>query len=142
KCQECQHLPLLCLECWVKVHTHNPLHWAFIWSAEEGYFVKHDISILGYPIPLHCAGSNHCPRLKQPQGFIIADINGVHLTRVEFCNCAQEMHMDKWTQLFKLDIFPFMVNRPQSGFTFELLQHYEMLVKQAQVTSHQFMLSL
>ncbi len=142
KCFECRSLPLLCQDCWLEAHQHNSLHWAHVWSNENGFFVKHDISTLGHSIPLLHSVNEPCTRAKEPQLFIIADVNGVHATKVTFCGCEKGRNMDKWTQLFMLDLFPSTVREPQSAFTFELLRQYEMLVTQAQVTAHQFMKSL
>ncbi|KAK1221248.1 hypothetical protein PQX77_015947 [Marasmius sp. AFHP31] len=122
RCFECDARPAVCVDCWVTEHRHNPLHWAYVWS-DAGYFVKHNISALGYTIPMGHRG-DQCPYPTDPLYLIIADTNGVHATRVTYCGCKDGEQFDKWTRLFMHDLFPSTVTNPQSAFTFRLLRHY------------------
>ena len=111
-----------------------------MWKA-PGYFVKHDISALGYIIPLG-HGGDQCPAPSAPTFLIIADTNGIHATRVKHCNCEVGQHLDKWTRLFMNDFFPSTVADPQSVFTFQLLRQYSILTLQAKVTAYDYMKTL
>ncbi|KAK1224325.1 hypothetical protein PQX77_012776 [Marasmius sp. AFHP31] len=142
RCLECDACPVLCSQCWIEAHKYNPLHWAYLWSG-SGYFVKHDISALkvGYSIPLGHDGET-CPHPTQPQYLIIADTNGVHATRVSYCGCEEGEKYDKWTRLFKHDLFPSTTLDPQSCFTFRMLRHYDIFTLQAKITPYDYMKSV
>ncbi|KAK1223873.1 hypothetical protein PQX77_013239 [Marasmius sp. AFHP31] len=136
RCFECDTRPAVCVDCWVTEHRHNPLHWAYVWS-DAGYFVKHDISTLGYTIPIGHRG-DRCPYPTDPLYLIIADTNGVHATCVTYCGCKDGEQFDKWTRLFMHDLFPSTVTNPQSAFTFQLLRHYSVLTLQSKITPYNF----
>ena len=140
RCYDCFQLPLLCKDCWITVHKNNPLHWAHVWG-EGGYSVKHDISALGYTIPIGHEG-DLCPTPGVPQSLIIAHVNSVHATQVSYCGCEKSSLRDKWTQLFIHDLCPSTVGNPQSCFTFPTMRQYTMLHYQCQITPYNYMKSI
>ncbi|KAL0071315.1 hypothetical protein AAF712_001171 [Marasmius tenuissimus] len=161
RCYECLSLPLLCERCWVAAHKHNPLHWAHVW-CEDGFFVKYDISALELPtvsspslnhdgnvcpktkapsIPLGHDG-NVCPKAKASHSLIVTDFNGVHSTRVIYCDCKQGGHRDKWTQLYMNDLLPSTVLKPQSCFTFRLMHQFHLLRVQTTVNPFDYIKTL
>ncbi|KAJ8088246.1 hypothetical protein PM082_022318, partial [Marasmius tenuissimus] len=136
RCMECDQRPLLCTACWIDAHKYNFTHWAHVWT-KFGHFIKHDISALGYTIPLGHNGER-CPSPKESKYLIIADVNGIHATRVSYCGCRLGENLDKWTRLFKSDLFPSTVTDPQSAFTFRLLRHYSLFTLQAKITPYDY----
>jgi len=140
RCLECDVHSVVCPTCWIRRHRYNATHWAYVWQ-ESGYFVKHDISALGYTIPLG-HGGDECPSAAGPVFLIIADINGIHATRVKHCNCETGQQLDKWTKLFMSDFFPSTVVDPQSVFTFRLLRQFSILTLQSKITPYDYMKSI
>ncbi|KAJ3831145.1 hypothetical protein F5878DRAFT_549868, partial [Lentinula raphanica] len=67
------------------------------------------------------------------------DVNGIHATRVSFCQC---MERSKWRQLFDANFFPATIDQPQTAFTFELLRHWMLLNLQSKITAHHFVAAL
>ncbi|KAJ3764993.1 hypothetical protein FB446DRAFT_834750 [Lentinula raphanica] len=127
--------------CWVRAHTHQPFHWAHVWSDRHGYFTRQDISTVlpeGYSIPLGHNGSC-CPKASQPLLMTIADINGIHATQVSFCQCVE---LSRWRQLVDIDIFPATIAQPQTAFTFSLLRHWTIFNLQSKVTAHHYVAAL
>src|ERR1700761_9762653 len=92
QCFDCTQYEATCTQCWVRIHVHNPFHWAEVWDNGLGFFVRHDISMLG---TADCATQlghkgRACPNpaAKGPSMFTITHTNGVHATRLLFCGCA------------------------------------------------------
>ncbi|KAJ3717726.1 hypothetical protein C8R42DRAFT_547207, partial [Lentinula raphanica] len=134
RCFSCMQRAPLCRRCWVQAHVYQPLHWAHVWSERRGYFTCQDISTVlpeGSGISLGHSG-DRCPRASEPVLMTIADVNGIHATKVWFCQCAD---YSRWRQLFDIDIFPATVAQPQTGFTFELLRHWTILNLQSKITA-------
>ncbi|KAJ3712824.1 hypothetical protein C8R42DRAFT_567538, partial [Lentinula raphanica] len=141
RCLDCTQLAPLCRQCWVRAHTHQPFHWAHVWSDRHGYFTRQDISTVlpeGYSIPLGHNGSC-CPKASQPLLMTIADINGIHATQVSFCQCVE---LSRWRQLVDIDIFPATIAQPQTAFTFSLLRHWTIFNLQSKVTAHHYVAAL
>uniref|UniRef100_A0A0W0FT55 CxC2-like cysteine cluster KDZ transposase-associated domain-containing protein n=1 Tax=Moniliophthora roreri TaxID=221103 RepID=A0A0W0FT55_MONRR len=55
------------------------------------------------------------------QSFTLTDINGIHKTRIVFCQCKLT---DPYSQLLDGGIFPATHEQPETGFTFNLLESY------------------
>ncbi|KAJ3776407.1 hypothetical protein FB446DRAFT_842401 [Lentinula raphanica] len=119
----------------------QPLHWAEVWDDTRGYFSRQDISTVpaqGHSIPLGHDGI-HCPKATEPLLMNLVDVNGIHATRVSFCQC---MGHSKWRQLFDANFFPATIDQPQTAFTFELLRHWMILNLQSKITAHHFIAAL
>ncbi|KAJ3760795.1 hypothetical protein EV360DRAFT_39088, partial [Lentinula raphanica] len=141
RCSSCIQMPLLCSSCWVDQHQYQPLHWAEVWDDSRGYFSRHDISTVhtqGHSIPLGHGGSR-CSKVTEPLLVNLVDVNGIHATRVSFCQC---MGHSKWRQLFDANFFPATIDQPQTAFTFELLRHWMILNLQSKITAHHFIAAL
>ncbi|KAJ6493772.1 hypothetical protein DFH09DRAFT_1104448 [Mycena vulgaris] len=89
QCRDCRQYDLSCESCWIRNHENNPFHWAHVWKAELGFFVKHDISAVD--------GGNHavslghygkpCPNAGTSQMTTLVEPNGIHATKIYFCGC-------------------------------------------------------
>ncbi|KAJ3963451.1 hypothetical protein EV361DRAFT_769222, partial [Lentinula raphanica] len=141
RCLDCTQQAPLCRRCWVQAHVHQPFHWAQVWNESQGYFTRQDISTVlpnGHGVSLGHSG-NRCPQASEPLLLTIAHVNGIHATRVSFCQCVDR---SKWRQLFDIDCFPATVEQPQTVFTFELLRHWTILNLQSKITAHHFIAAL
>ncbi|KAJ3772331.1 hypothetical protein FB446DRAFT_643696 [Lentinula raphanica] len=141
RCFSCTQRAPLCRRCWVQAHINQPFHWAHVWSERRGYFTCQDISTVlpeDSGISLGHSGER-CPQASEPILMTIADVNGIHATKVWFCQCAG---YSRWRQLFDIDIFPATVTQPQTGFTFELLRHWTILNLQSKITAHHYVAAL
>ncbi|KAJ3964940.1 hypothetical protein EV361DRAFT_975265 [Lentinula raphanica] len=91
-----------------------------------------------YSIPLGHGGVC-CPNATEPLLMNLVDVNGIHATRVTFCQCIDH---SKWRQLFDANFFPATVDQPQTAFTFELLHHWTILNLQSKITAHHYVAAL
>ncbi|KAJ3715761.1 hypothetical protein C8R42DRAFT_725564 [Lentinula raphanica] len=122
RCSSCMQMAPLCSSCWVDQHKYQPLHWAEVWDDSRGYFSRQDISTGTEPLLM-----------------TLVDVNGIHATRVSFCQC---MGHSKWRQLFDANFFSATIDQPQTAFTFELLRQWMILNLQSKITAHHFVAAL
>lgn len=120
QCQDCQEYKLSCRDCWVNNHLNNPWHWARIWNGS--FFVCSNISTLheDYAVQLGHHGKP-CPTLSQPKPvkFTVTHSNGVHGTRLSFCNCGQGSHVE---QLMRARLSPASLVEPETAFTLAMMR--------------------
>ncbi|KAJ3816710.1 hypothetical protein F5880DRAFT_1512414, partial [Lentinula raphanica] len=118
-----------------------PLHWACVWDPERGFYRRSDISVLreNYAIQLG-HGSGICLNPQSPIKFIITHSNGIHGTRVSFCNCFGSG--TRIEQLMRAKLFPGSKTEPISAFSFGMLKEYDILSLQGKVSAYDYYLFL
>jgi hypothetical protein len=79
-------------------------------------------------LPCHCPGS---PDVL----FHIADTNGIHSTRVRFCECTPDSPS---IQLLKAGFFPVTMTQPKMAFSFNLLKLFDALHLESKVSAYDF----
>jgi hypothetical protein len=143
-CFDCFCYPPACPACFVDRHQSNPFHWAQIWSLEDSYFVKTDYSLVHPEVPAiqigHQGDGVFCPYTKSDSHFNIVHINGIHSTKLRFCDCPGAD--DKVVQLMRSRLFPATTSDPKSAFTFAVLKQFSMHNLQSKCGAFDYMLSL
>jgi CxC2 like cysteine cluster associated with KDZ transposases len=138
RCTDCLQSATTCDLCFIEDHKNNPTHWAERWNGE--FFERCDISELGHVITLgHHGETCKCVDYKDQShltSFILADVNGIHSTRLAFCRCTQSGdHVD---QLLSARIFPASMVRPTTGFTFKLLETFHLDCLQSKKSAYDY----
>ncbi|KAJ6563399.1 hypothetical protein DFH09DRAFT_920273 [Mycena vulgaris] len=138
QCRDCRQYDLSCESCWIRNHENNPFHWAHVWKAELGFFVrtnsffyivKHDISAVD--------GGNHavslghygkpCPNAGTPKMTTLVEPNGIHATKIYFCGCHENPSVDsKFDQLMEAGYFPGSTDSPRTAFSFDVLKRFHL----------------
>ncbi|KAJ7139001.1 hypothetical protein C8R44DRAFT_867172 [Mycena epipterygia] len=117
QCRDCRQYDLSCEACWVQKHENNPFHWAHVWDAQLGYFVKHDISAVDggtHTVVLGHHGKR-CPNAANPQMMTMVDHTGIHATKLHFCSCAENPNVeDRFAQLMEAGFFAGSTNTVKS----------------------------
>lgn len=141
KCMDCSFSPPACSDCFIDHHAGRYTHWAHVWNDAVGCFVRQDISCLGYVIDLGHDGKP-CPHAVPNSDlfFHIVDINGVHDTKLRFCNCVPKV--DRASQLLKHKLFPATFPQPKMAFTFHLLDFYNILHVEGKISAYDFIGSI
>ncbi|KAJ7166380.1 hypothetical protein C8R43DRAFT_1103994 [Mycena crocata] len=129
QCRDCRQYELSCEACWIQNHTNNPFHWAHIWNADLGFFVKHDISAVDGGI--HVAALGHygkmCPNAGNSWKMTAVEANGIHATKLQFCGCADNPSVDsKFDQLMKAGYFPGSADSPRTAFAFDVVKRFHL----------------
>jgi hypothetical protein len=141
RCKDCFSSKPTCESCFVKAHANQPTHWAEVWNGS--FFDRRDISELspGYATTLgHSRFGETCPYAdySKPIQFILVDINGVHQTKVVFCQC-KESSFGRVDHLMASKIFPSTIARPESGFTFAVLQDFHLHTLTSKKSAYDYM---
>src|SRR5262245_4669702 len=97
--------------------------WAQVWDSDHGYFMRHDLSALGFVIHLGHNGER-CPNSAHDVFFTVVDSNGVHSTKLSFCGCIGSG--ERFEQLARARLFPGTTRDPRTAFTFTVLKEFHL----------------
>ena len=81
--------------------------------------------------------ANPAPPVK---GFTIVDVNGIHSVTLRPCACAGAPHTR--TQLLAASLFPATLDEPNTTFTFEVLDTFQLINLQGKLSAYDFYYSL
>lgn len=109
--------------------------WLQVW--EKGYFKRTTLEKLGLVVNLGHSGG-HCPSPAEPQRILVVDLSGHHTVRTCFCNCSQNGPPENYQQLLRVGWYPASVLRPQTAFTFDLLDTHEKISLQGKLNLYDF----
>jgi hypothetical protein len=125
RCNDCLFFDPCCETCFIRKHQSSPFHWAEVWNGD--FFERKDISKLcGHVITLgHDGHGGACLNLSSSVEFILVDLNGVHRTRLSFCECIGQSR-ERVDTLLDTQIFPATLGLPRMGFTFNLLKDFHL----------------
>lgn len=81
-------------------------------------------------------------RCPQPsainRGFTVVDTTGVHTINLAFCNCLSPLPLHERTQLLRASWLPASWDRPQTAFTFDMLNSFQLLNVQGKTSAFDF----
>lgn len=136
RCLDCFGCPETCLSCCLAQHSLLPFHRIQQWNGlcfehtslyDQGF--KIHLGHNGQPCPsLYCPDEDPdvfmaTPKKSVKETFmVLVDVNGVFSHTVSPCRC--EGSEDVWKQLFRLGLFPASFSRPQTAFTFSVLDYF------------------
>jgi hypothetical protein len=95
-----------------------------VWDFDKGFFLRHDITMLGHVIQLGHHGGP-CLAPSNPLMFTIVHGNGVHATKLAFCGC-KELPINKAPQLMRSRLFSATAKDPSTAFTFSVLKEFSL----------------
>ena len=165
RCMDCFGEPVFCKACCVNLHQREPYHMIQQWNGN--CFVPSTLHDLG--LMLHLGhGGDCCPAYARQfhndspdqvgQGFsfpnarpyadgevaeedvCVVHTSGVFQSCVRYCGCvdAPERHI----QLLRLKLFPASFVRPNTAFTFALLDHFEIDAMECKTSAMNFFAKL
>jgi hypothetical protein len=132
QCRDCLHQWAQCAECLLGKHTLLPMHQFQKWNGT--YFENISSSALGYVFHLGHAG-RACD-LGFERVLVIGDITGIHTVIVRFCRHPGRGGQSH--QLLDANIFPCSEDRPQTGFTFNLLRLFSLMSTESRLSAQRF----
>jgi len=143
-CSDCFCYSPACPSCFMERHQSNPFHWAQVWSPENRHYEKTDYSLVLPEIAAiqigHHGDTTFCPYTKSDSHCNIVHTNGIHSTKLRFCDCPGAD--TKVVQLMRARLFPGTTGDPKSAFTFSVLKHFSMHNLQSKCGAFDYMLSL
>jgi hypothetical protein len=108
----------------------------------DGFYQRTSLQELGLSFYL---GHQHtpCPSAESSQQILVVDVNGIHNLNIEFCACKQTPGwVDYYRQLLRMRWYPATFDRPQTVFTFDLLDTYHKLTLQGKLNLYDFYSSI
>src|SRR5216684_1755847 len=107
------------------------------------FYEKTLLQDLGLVIQLGYHGpSCPCPGPIQ-KDFVIVDLSGIHTIDIQFCACHNTSGgAASHIQLLRFCCFPSTITRPQSAFTFDVLNTFHLLMLQGKVSAYEFYCAL
>lgn len=141
RCCDCAFYEITCTRCYISAHDSNPFHWAEVWDAEQGFFIRKDISALepsGYTVHLGHQGKP-CPSPLSSNDllFHIIHCNGIHNTKLRFCGCGKSPP-SRVDQLMLAQLFPASIQRPTMAFTFGVLKQFHLHHLESKESAYDF----
>jgi CxC2 like cysteine cluster associated with KDZ transposases len=101
-----------------------------------------DVTLQQLGLEVHLGHNGHrCPYSHESiNDFTIVDISGIHTVTLRLCACPNAPHAR--TQLLMSSLLPASLDRPQSAFTFDVLDTFQLLNLQGKISAYDFYYSL
>jgi len=114
-----------CRTCAVKVHLSLPFHRLQNWNGQ--FYEVISLQDLGFTLNLGhnedicplCTGKN-----EHSDQITVVDSAGIFVHSVNWCRCNRASDQDKHLQLLQHRLFPSTVFKPQTAFTFNVLDEF------------------
>lgn len=120
KCEECFQPRMLCKACIISTHVQQPFHHIGEWSGT--HFKRISLSSIGAVIRLGHHGEKCRNRLPgSGRDTVIVHTNGIHRVCIEYCRCED---VPEAIQLPRSQLFPATMERPETAFTFAVLNDF------------------
>jgi hypothetical protein len=149
RCLSCSGDHAWCPSCAIKAHQYHPFHNLQLWNGK--FYESTTLQKQGYIMYLG-HGGHPCPNLSQPldpspwsdlgamenvfwsgegdyetqlgvSNVVIVHSTGVYSHHVSWCQCPGA-EKDRHLHLLKAKLFPASITRPQSAFTFDVLDNF------------------
>jgi hypothetical protein len=125
RCEECFNPQMLCCSCIVSAHAQSPFHHISEW--QDTHFNRTSLFKLGASICLGHLGDDCRHRLPGlGRTMVIVHTNGIHRVRVQYCRCELVSEASDAMQLVQAKLFPATMERPETAFTFAVLDDFHL----------------
>lgn len=147
RCLDCFATPSLCTSCTLASHTTLPFHRMEKW--DQDFYRSTTLNALGFVLRLGHSGQP-CPTSQSQNGDFAANfwstrshcvIEIVHTTgvfrhTVELCSCHP--NLDAHAQLFNAQVMPSTFVSPQTAFTFQVLEAFQIANLEGKVSAFSY----
>jgi hypothetical protein len=140
RCQDCFPQAFTCGNCCLKSHRSLPFHKIEKWNGK--CFVSAELRSLGLVLHLGHQG-NPCPvsasegDFEQSRSALrVIHQSGVHFHQVQYCECKEAP--SRAIQLFRHRLFPATFERPETAFTFAVLDYFHIDAMECKTSASSF----
>lgn len=138
RCRDCYGPHWWCQQCLLKLHINHPFHRPQQWRGSS--FENVSLCDLGFVFILgHSCSGDGCPddgNFFGDRRMTLIHVNGVFEHCVRFCRCLGAM--SEHEQLFKHRLFPSTFDRPETAFTFDLLDYFSVDSMECKTSAQSF----
>jgi CxC2 like cysteine cluster associated with KDZ transposases len=107
-----------CRTCAIKAHLSLPFHRLQRWNGQ--FYEVISLQDLGFTLNLGHNG-DVCPLSTGGDQITLVDSAGIFVHLVKWCRCNEASDKDKHLQLLRHRLFPSTILKPQTAFTFNVL---------------------
>lgn len=161
RCVHCIGTPSFCENCCYAVHQREPFHNIQKWDEDAGFYHNCDAKSFimkiflghnGEECPQHDQETAHSfgardevtedsafqmhGRLGYSTDMVLVDVLGVRTCRMVWCKCSDSKSMS--SQLLQAGLYPASVLRPETAFTFRVLDHFYLDVQECHTSAYSF----
>ncbi|KAJ3819155.1 hypothetical protein F5880DRAFT_1490152 [Lentinula raphanica] len=137
RCRDCHSMELLCQSCCLSVHSSKPLDRIEKWTGS--FFKRVSLQSLGLSVQMGHDDGSTCPNpTLQCSKFTVVHMNGIHVLSLKFCGCPRSVQHEPWAQLLLCEWYPATIFQPQTAFTFQVLELFQLLNFEGKVTAYHF----
>ncbi|KAG2128668.1 uncharacterized protein EDB93DRAFT_1243527 [Suillus bovinus] len=131
-----EHPTYCCRDCFGMEMSCHPLHIIEEWNSS--FFQRVKLKTLGLHVQLGHTPSDRCynPHPSKGDDFVIININGIHEIGLDFCGC--ETAQVRYKQLLQAQWYPATTIDPQTGATFNVLEHFHLLSYESKISTYEF----
>lgn len=130
RCTDFRYVPASC-----RCPGHTRKFQIQVWA--DGFFKRTTLEGLGLVINLGHSG-DFCPSPAETRRMLVIDLSGHHTVCVRFCKCSKNGFLENYRQLLRVGWYPASVLRPQTVFTFDLLDTYHKILLQGKLNLYDF----
>ncbi|KAG8942299.1 hypothetical protein FRC03_003364 [Tulasnella sp. 419] len=136
KCTDCFNSQLYCAHCLINLHEFQPFHRVKSWTlGPSAFFAPDTLKAAGQIIQVGHSGGP-CPEPGSTSDLNMMDIGGIFSITVWWCDCIDGV--GKSQQLLHHNIFPATDDKPSTGYTFQLLKHYNQFSVTAKISAYDY----
>lgn len=106
----------------------------------DTYFSNETLQNIGLEVQLGHDGADCAAPVAKSVDFEVLDTSGQHTVTISFCGCPGAAHPR--VQLLRSQWFPASMSRPNTAFTFDVLNTFQLLNLQGKISAYDFYLSL
>jgi hypothetical protein len=135
RCKDCFGSPLSCIQCLLHAHSYAPFHHIQYWNGE--FFQSAKLIDIGYVLHLGHHGQA-CPHstVEKETTICVVDVIGVFHHRVQWCCCHDAE--PPYAQLLRLGLYPASIERPETAFTFSVLDYFHIDALECKTSASNF----
>lgn len=103
----------------------------------DGFFKRVTLESLGLVFNLGHS-TQCCPASVETHRMLVIDLSGHHTVCLRFCRCSKNGFLENYRQLLRVGWYPASVLRPQTAFTFDLMDMYHKMSLQGKQNLYDF----
>ena len=147
RCYDCFIPPMLCSDCVIAAHTHNPFHRINDWDPKHRFWSRTHLGQLKgeYSYVLHIGhpGGGHCPNNPRPAPRPVTVIHslGLHRYGMRFCYCVpngRSERVPEAIQLIRCGLWPATWTRPETVTSMACLREHHILSLTSGMSTHDY----
>jgi hypothetical protein len=140
-CTDCFHQRLMCSRCLCEAHRETPFHQVQEWNHGLGCYLPASLADLGLVVTLDHTDGSRCFSTSRKRILNVVHTNGIHQLAVCQCDCSmEELRRPAISpgQLLSNKLFPATHDRPNTVFTFQVLELFNQLNLESYINVNQF----